>query len=434
MNGGAGSAITPRRRPGGRRSRVGVLRHPPDAKANPKAISFRLTMPLALALAFAAGCDQGSTTAGGDLTTTIDTIGGVIRVTNTGTPPEWRLAPVVSIGPKSLKEEASPEEFGKVSSAAFGPDGTVFVADALNQEVRVFGLDGAHRRTFGRGGEGPGEFSGLYSLAWVGDRLLTLDPHLGRIGAFSAEGEWLGQWNIEGGVTGSPAFIRFYPVGPDEAFRFDFGSGGKSVFVGYGSRGETGDRLPWLTDPPRPSSPFPICEYEGGMSFFPNPFGAEFVQHPGSGGVMYTAMTDVYRIAIIRGDADTVRVIERTLPAEPISDEEWEAETEEFREFRAERPDVTCNPKSQTRPDEKPFIEQIFVGPDGKLWVEVIRTAGNRWEFFDPEGRLLGGVPAPARKERAAPAFGTDHLVTIRQDSLDLDHVEVWRIERARRP
>lgn len=62
--------------------------------------------------------------------------------------------------------------------------------------------------------------------------------------------------------------------------------------------------------------------------------------------------------------------------------------------------------------------------------MEVIRTAGNRWEFFDPEGRLLGTVPAPARKERAAPAFSADHLITIRQDSLDLDHVDVWRIER----
>ena len=60
----------------------------------------------------------------------------------------------------------------------------------------------------------------------------------------------------------------------------------------------------------------------------------------------------------------------------------------------------------------------------------MIRTAGNRWEFFDAEGRLLGTFPAPARKEDAAPAFSADHLITIRQDSLDLDHVDVWRIDR----
>ena len=60
----------------------------------------------------------------------------------------------------------------------------------------------------------------------------------------------------------------------------------------------------------------------------------------------------------------------------------------------------------------------------------MIRNAGNRWEFFDPEGRLLGGVPAVPYKERTVPVFGGDLLVTIRQDDLDLDHVDVWRLER----
>ena len=40
-------------------------------------------------------------------------------------------------------------------------------------EVRVFGLDGQHLRTFGRDGEGPGEFGDITSLAWVRDRLLA---------------------------------------------------------------------------------------------------------------------------------------------------------------------------------------------------------------------------------------------------------------------
>ena len=62
----------------------------------------------------------------------------------------------------------------------------------------------------------------------------------------------------------------------------------------------------------------------------------------------------------------------------------------------------------------------------------MIRTAGNRWELFDAEGQMLGTFPVRPRKEWAAPAFGPDHLVTIRQDSLDLDHVDVWRIDRGR--
>ena len=106
-------------------------------------------------------------------------------------------------------EQETPDEFGRVSAVALGPDGTVFVADDANSEIRVFGLDGAHLRTFGRDGEGPGEFRSLYSIAWFGDRLLTYDPHLGRIGEFSADGEWLGQRGTAGGWTGSPAQLRF---------------------------------------------------------------------------------------------------------------------------------------------------------------------------------------------------------------------------------
>ena len=36
---------------------------------------------------------------------------------------------------------------------------------------------------------------------------------------------------------------------------------------------------------------------------------------------MYTAMTGDYRIVVLRSESDTVRVIERSLPTEPISDE-----------------------------------------------------------------------------------------------------------------
>ena len=261
--------------------------------------------PLILAATLTVACGLDSPASRGNLTTTIDTIDGIIRVTNTGDAPEWQLTEVVSIGPKSLTETGSPDEFGGVRSVALGPGDALYIADLVNREVRVFGLDGAHRRTFGREGEGPGEFASLHSITWVGDRLLALDYVTGRITEFSAEGDALGQRRMRGRIGGSPLQFRFFPVSPDEVY----------------------------------------------------------------------AMTYV---------VDETR---RGL---------------------------------------------MFAGHDGKLWVEVLRTAGNRWELFDTEGRLLGTFPVRPRKEDAAPAFGPDHLVTIRRDSLDLDHVDVWRIDRGR--
>lgn len=390
-----------------------------------------------LVAGLAAGCAQHDRSTGeSDLTTTVDTVAGVVHVTHAGTAPEWRLVPIVSIGPTTLTDQGGPDEFGRVSAVAFGPDGTVFVADERNSEVRVFGLDGAHRRTFGREGEGPGEFRSLYSLAWVGDRLLTLDPRLGRIGEFSAEGEWLGQRRtVMAGFSGSPAFIRFYPVGPNEVFRFAYSPEREAIWVGHHAGGDTGDTVPGprSPDPPLPGAIPPMfCEGDGAFSVIGAPFAPKSLRHPASGGIAYSAWGYFYRIAVTDTAGDTVRIIERALPAEPISDEEWAGgRSEEYDELRESFPNTTCNPRTFTRPDRKPFIDEIFVAPDGKLWVDVIRTAGNRWEFFDAEGRLVGSVPAVQYKDRTVPIFRGDYLATIRQDELELDHVDVWRLERA---
>ena len=400
------------------------------------------TLLLFLSAALAAACGQTPSTGNvdaalsiqphdGALTTIIDTVNGVIRTANAGAAPEWQLTPVVSIGPKSLTDEGSPDEFGAVTSVALGPDDAVYIADALNHEIRVFGLDGAHRHTFGRHGEGPGEFDGLYSLAWVGDRLLAMDPHLGRISEFSADGELLGERATERGLTGSGEQIRFYPLGDYGTHAFGFWGDLERVYVRHDSGGVTGDTVPALTAPPGPAASVE-CRLEGGrrLRFFRIPFGAKFVQHPGQGGVMYSATANVYRIAVTRGDADTLRIIERALPPEPVSDEEWAAQSAEFDEFQREQPDASCDTRSLDRARSKPFIDDIYVAPDGKLWVEVVRTSGNHLEFFDPEGRLLGSLRAPSQAARRVPVFHDDLVVTIRKDELDLDHIDIWRLER----
>lgn len=235
--------------------------------------------PLILAAAAATACGQDTPPPPGDLTTTFDTIGGVVHASNVGAAPPARLALVVSIGPKTFAQTESPDEFGSVNSVALGPDEEVFVADGMNREIRVFGLDGAHRRSFGREGEGPGEFGVIHSLSWVGDRLLALDGHLGRVSEFSPQGDVLGQRRSQGGLSGAPAAIRFYSVGPDEAYQFAIGTGRENTFVGHHSRGLTGDTLRRMASPPLPPN-FVICEYDGGTGVFPIPFGAGHFQTP----------------------------------------------------------------------------------------------------------------------------------------------------------
>lgn len=388
---------------------------------------------LILAAVLAAGCDPDSdhSSAVGDLTTTIDTTGGVVRVMNIGSAPEWGLTRLVTIGPRGLGVgEGGPEEFGMASSASLGPDEAVYISDGYNAEVRVFGLDGEHRRTFGRHGDGPGEFASIESVAWVGDRLLALDLIGGRLNEFSPEGQPLGQRPATAYWGGSGRGGGLYPVGEDEVYAeaLSFDTAGSSfVYVGQNMAGETGDTL---HPPAAPGDHGVRCEWDDGWSRgFDIVYSPRLVAHPGPGASMYSASTDVYRIAVTRG-TDTLRVIERTLPTEPITDEEWDLATADLEAFRDELPRATCTPRRPERPVAKPFIDELFVASDGRIWVEVMRTAGNRWEVFDPEGQLVASLPVREWKARSVPAFGPDHMVTIRQDSLEIDYVDIWRIDR----
>ncbi len=344
-----------------------------------------------------------------------------------GTPPVWRLDLVASMGAGALSTAAGPEDFGRVVAVALGADDEVFVADRLNWEVRVFGLDGSHRWSFGRRGQGPGEFESLYSIAWVGDRLLALDYANARISEFSAAGDHLGQRETATqGVSGSG--LRLYPVSPEEVYADDFlpEHDFDHFYVGHGPEGPTDIAISKLPQPEEPASHI-VCTAEDRKLFYSIPFAPSLVQHPGPGGLLYSAMTNAYRIAVTQG-ADTVRVIEREAEPAPLSAAEWEAASEGIRNFRSENPGVPCEPDLPGRPSVKPIVKTLFVAPDGRLWVDVAAADGNWWEVFAADGDLLARIEAPA--SRGIPALGAEHVVTIRRDSLDLDYVDVYRIER----
>lgn len=399
---------------------------------------------LCLAAVFAAGCaDQGESgygpESGDGLATTVDTVGTSVRVANTGDPPTWNLAPVASIGPDATSAEATPRDFGSVTSVAFGPDEqVVYVADRLNCEISVFGLDGTHLRTFGRCGEGPGEFTEhLYSIAWVGDKLLTYDFAGGRIGEFTGDGEWRGQRQVAGIGTGSPSFA-LYQTGPDEAYARTLGTDPETgsftyAFHGHAAAGATADTVRPLVSAWESGSGASLrCAGERGtaifVDFFANPYAPRVLEHPGPGGTFYTAVSNEYRVVVTR-QSDTLRTIERALPPEPVSDEEWNALLQQFEAWLEERPGASCEPPRLSRPSSKPFMTGLFLDAQGRMWVGAERKGQRHWDLFDPDGRLLARLPARDRKTGPLPAFGARHLATIRQDSLGLDHVDIWRIE-----
>ncbi len=95
------------------------------------------------------------------------------------------LEPLVRIG----TVDGAPEtQWGSVVSLQVEVDaGEVYVGDGVSNRLRVFGVDGAFRRAWGRSGDGPGEFNGGPLVSVGRDTVVATDGF--RVNVFTAEGE-----------------------------------------------------------------------------------------------------------------------------------------------------------------------------------------------------------------------------------------------------
>ncbi|NIU52018.1 MAG: 6-bladed beta-propeller [Gemmatimonadetes bacterium] len=359
----------------------------------------------------------------------MDTVDGVVHVMNDGQPPQWRLEHLLSLGSEGTLGEPRPDEFGLITSITIGPQNRLYVADSYYSEVRVFDLAGEFLFDFGREGGGPGEFLALYSLAWMGDTLLALDFGNGRIGELDASGRWLGQRRVPGRITGSPGQLRLYRVARDEVYAWSLevvDGEIERVFNRHIPAGAEG-QLAAVRLESGPPGAIRCDTPDGGFTVFDIPFTPRLIQRPARDQSLAVAWTEDYRIAFLRSESDTVRVVERAAEPVPVGEAEWEAGLEEYRAFRDEREGEACRPRSISKPERKPPIADFYLDWTGRLWVEAVTADGTVWELFDSDGRLIGRLPAVPRSERVAPYFGREHHAVVVRDSLDVQSVEVYR-------
>ncbi|MDH3496047.1 MAG: 6-bladed beta-propeller [Gemmatimonadota bacterium] len=98
---------------------------------------------------------------------------------------------------------------GFVADAAFGPGGSIFVADAGQQRIVVYDSNGHFVRSFGRSGQGPGEFLDPSSLTLYGDTLFVYDSRQGRITVLDTAGVY------QRAVAPPSTFVRHLRADPE---------------------------------------------------------------------------------------------------------------------------------------------------------------------------------------------------------------------------
>jgi len=105
-------------------------------------------------------------------------------------------------------KEGKEPVFFSISGIEVDSDGNIYVLDGRDRKVKVFDKDGKNIRSFGRKGQGPGEFQITNDIVLTPDEtIMILDRANLRLSFFSLEGELL----REVSTSKIPRLFRIYP-------------------------------------------------------------------------------------------------------------------------------------------------------------------------------------------------------------------------------
>lgn len=310
-------------------------------------------------------------------------------------------------------EVPPPEQFGFFPGIAALSDGTIWVLEPQTQELRHFDESGAHLRTVGGAGDGPGEFRRPTLIgAGPGDSLFVVDQGVGRLTVFSSSGEL--------GRTG-PFFTVFeFPLDGMSVMEDGSVAARLSMPIRVGEMG-VGEITPDSGAIVRIRHPRvdTVGWYQSIRSIYTG--GRQVSQQIRFTGTDALASTGDAILATSGSDfavrnvttGDTAFRVERQ--ARPVDDSLLEAIRAEFA-VRYSDPEVgesalaTIDEQREQRPTHTPGYDMLLVAPNGQIWARpwaagnVTRTFGgyprpdpDLWDVFAPSGEYLGQVETPGR-------------------------------------
>ncbi|WP_419941989.1 hypothetical protein [Candidatus Palauibacter sp.] len=322
-------------------------------------------------------------------------------------------------------------EFFRVGAMTRLSDGRVVVSG--QQEIRLYAAAGEFLGSFGREGEGPGEFRQIWGMERVsGDTLLLLD-YDERITVVTPD------------LTLSRTFSL--PLLTDAIY--DLGGGTLLVELGYGSmttyEGTGGlRREPWplwrfdlhgtRIDSIGESEGFEELMITRGESLLSTlPFFARVSQVATRGGTILRGSADAMEVEELAATGELIRIIR--LPDYPL--ELTPDEIDAARESLGENPGSVAIQMFEAMSGMRPAYADIMVDPSGAIWLERYRGRHERespqsWLVLDHDGTWLGQLVMPAGFNLHEVQM--DALLGVRIDALDVEHPQVLRLRRNRAP
>jgi len=331
-------------------------------------------------------------------------------------------------------EGESAFQFTGITGAVRLRDGTVVVADEGSQEVRFFGPDGAHRRTVGRRGGGPGEFTGLAALGKdAGGRVWAYDFSLRRITWMDGEGNVTGLTSL--GLE--PAML--FPLGllVDETFLLKQLWGAEVTsqasttglrrdpiaFVRFGRDGSLVDTLGLF-----PGREVYITEEDGRGVMNTPPF-ARNTSATIRGDRVVVGAQSRYELCELSPEGRLLRLIRIPGREKAVGAEELEGYIQSrLQTAPPERhPEIRRSLEGMPIPGRVPPYGALLTDSGGNLWVgewAMYPETARSWDVFDATGAWLGTVLVPSDFDPRD--LGDDWILGVARDALDVETVVLY--------
>lgn len=326
--------------------------------------------------------------------------------------------------------------FSYIRGAARLSDGSIVAVDRNSAEVRIYDETGAHLRTMGRHGEGPGEFRDPF-LLWItaGDTLWVGDYRPWRYNLFTPEGEFVRQVNPSPILPNPPASGGVLDNGyslntsSKRARNENFSVADTLMVLVYDPDGGLVGNLARIPD--RTSGQVSDAE-----NFWLYPLFQSFAEVDAGGSTVVLGHGSKTEVRVLDDQFNLRLIVRWTEPDREVTAADVRAWREDYI-ARRRRPgerewgefdDARISPE---RPVAElfPAISSIMIGRDGRIWVaQYDRPREDRgWLAFEPDGRFLCHLPA--RIPGSVREFGADYVLLQRESELGVQSVHLHRLE-----
>ncbi len=388
----------------------------------------RAAFPTAVLACLTAAC-------GGDadprVTAQVDTVGGVVAVRNGPglwrDSERWQVVEKFRVGGSQWGENPAEElGYSRGVSVTLGPNGGIFVVEMATSRVLVFNGDGGFVRSFGRAGEGPGEFRNPTAMAWDGAGRLWVGDFDGRYHVFDSTGAF--QKTVGGPFR---YFARLqHPLlwEAEGTLVEEIGQEGMVLYLRVDTLGHLVDTAAVVPTSGRTRDPESRRLLPGWRAarFVLNHYRANHRWSLAPDGTIWSASSGQLRLVRTGPRGDTLRVVETSHRPAEFDARDRAVIAEGLAEAGIPRGDIEL---------VRPVVDAIHVLDDGHIMVGIVEKVGeptSTFDVFDPEGFFLGTVDLGfAMPNQNIPAIVGDTIVAVTPGDLDLPYLVRATIKRS---